>query len=185
MNRNLGLKALFHLLLGAAVLSLMLEAAAQTSTPLKAPNVVEITPRLVTSGQPSAEALAGLKGQGFEAVIYLAPPTVMDAVRDEHLIVARQGLTFVNIPVQFDNPTEADFEAFASVLQRLADRKVLVHCQINLRASSMVFLYRTIVFKEDPRHAYESVSKVWSPTGPWRKLIEDQLRKHKIAFELL
>lgn len=52
---------------------------------LAAPNVVEISPRLVTSGQPSAEALAGLKAQGFEAVIYLAPPTVTDAVRDEQL----------------------------------------------------------------------------------------------------
>jgi len=41
------------------------------------------------------------------------------------------------------------------------------------------------VLKEDPRQAYESLSKVWSPTGSWRRLIEDQLRKHKIAFELL
>jgi len=33
--------------------------------------------------------------------------------------------------------------------------------------------------------AYESVTKVWVPTGPWRSLIEDQPRKHKIAFEPL
>lgn len=151
---------------------------------LIAPNVVEISPRLVTSGQPSAEALAGLKASGFDAVIYLAPPTVSDAVRDEQNIVARQGLTFINIPIKFENPTEADVEMFASVLTGLGTRKVLVHCQINLRASSMVFLYRVINLKEDPRVAYESVAGVWSPDGPWRRLIEDQLRKHKVAFEL-
>ena len=155
----------FALVLGAT-------SAALAQTPrLVAPNVVEVTPRLVTSGQPSAEALGSLKVQGYEAVIYLAPPTVADAVRDEQLIVTRQGLTFINIPIRFDNPTEADFETFASVLKGLGNRKVLVHCQINLRASSMVFLYRAIVLKEDPRVAYEAVSGVWSPDGPWRRLI--------------
>lgn len=152
---------------------------------LVAPNVVEISPRLVTSGQPSAEALAGLKAQGFDAVIYLAPPTVADAVRDEQLIVTRQGLAFINIPIRFDNPAEADFETFAAVLGGLGTRKVLVHCQINLRASSMVFLYRTIVLKDDPRAAYATLAGVWSPEGPWRRLIESQLQKHGIAFEIL
>ena len=150
---------------------------------LIAPNVVEISPRLVTSGQPSAEALAGLKALAFDAVIYLASPTVPDAVRDEQIIVTRQGLTFVNIPIKFENPTEADFEMFASVLAGLGTRKVLVHCQINLRASVMVFLYRVINLKEEPRVAYESVAGVWSPDGRCRRLIEDQLRKHKVAFE--
>jgi len=147
--------------------------------------VVEISPRLVTSGQPSANALGKLKEQGFGAVIYLAPPTVQDAVRDEHLIVVRQGLIFINIPIPFNAPTEADFDAFAAAMRGLADRKVLVHCQINLRASSMVFLYRAIVLKDDPRRAYDAVEKVWVPEGPWRLLIEQQLKKHHIDFELL
>lgn len=48
----------------------------------------------------------------------------------------------------------------------------------------MVFLYRAIVLKEDPPIAYEAVEKVWSPADAWRRLIEERLRKHKIAFEL-
>jgi len=152
---------------------------------LVAPNVVVVSPHLVTSGQPSANALTDLKALGFEAVIYLAPPTVSDVVRDEQLIVTRQGLTFINIPIKFDNPTESDFDTFSSILQGLGNRKTLVHCQVNLRASSMVFLYRSIVLKEDPRLAYEAVSGVWVPDGPWRRLIESQLRKHKVQFELL
>jgi len=155
------------------------------TTRLVAPNVVVASTQLVTSGQPSANALADLKTLGFEAVIYLAPPTVSDAVHDEQLIVTQQGLTFINIPIKFDNPSEADFEIFSSILQGLGNRKTLIHCQVNLRASSMVFLYRVIVLKEDPRLAYEAVSGVWVPDGPWRRLIESQLRKHKVQFELL
>ena len=181
VSRTLGASrctALALLLIGA------LAANGQAPT-LVAPNVVEISPQLVTSGQPSADELSKLKSLGFEAVIYLAPPTVQDAVRDEQLIVTRQGLTFINIPIAFDNPTEADFETFAAIVGGLRGRKVLVHCQVNFRASSMVFLYRTIVGKEQPRPAYEAVSSVWMPEGPWRRLIESQLRKHKVAFELL
>lgn len=177
--RQLGRAIAFALLVTAA------PGALGQVARLVAPNVVEISPQLVTSGQPAPEALSRLKALGFEAVIYLAPPTVHDAVRDEQLIVTRQGLTFINIPVPFDNPTEADFETFAAVLRSLAGRKVLVHCQVNLRASSMVFLYRTIVLKVAPRPAYEAVSRVWAPDGPWRRLIESQLRKHDVAFELL
>jgi protein tyrosine phosphatase (PTP) superfamily phosphohydrolase (DUF442 family) len=159
-------------------------AEAQTSG-FKAPNLVVISPTLVTSGQPSAASLETLKAQGFEAVIYLAPPTISGAVRDEQLIVTRQGLAYINIPISFDNPTDADFEQFAAALKGLGQRKTLVHCEVNLRASTMVFLYRAIVLKEDPRVAYEAVAGVWVPHGAWRRLIEDELKKHKIAFELL
>ncbi len=70
--------------LGVVALSIVASGVACGQAPrLIAPNVVEISPRLVTSGQPSAEALAGLKAMAFDAVIYLAPPTVSDAVRDE------------------------------------------------------------------------------------------------------
>jgi len=62
---------------------------------------------------------------------------------------------------------------------------VLVHCQINLRASSMVFLYRAIVLKDDPRLAYEAVHKVWVPDDVWKRFIERQLARHKIDFQPL
>ena len=167
----------------ALLVTLATSAALAQPQSTGAPNRVDITPRLVTSGQPSAEALAGLAAQGFEAVIYLAPPTVADAVRDEALIVGRQGLLFVSIPIKFDSPTEKDFEVFTSVLSALAARKVLVHCQINLRASSMVFLHRVISLKEEPRVAYDAVAKVWSPDGPWKTLIQTLLRKNGVSFE--
>jgi protein tyrosine phosphatase (PTP) superfamily phosphohydrolase (DUF442 family) len=148
-----------------------------------APNIVEITPRLVTSGQPSEKGLSTLGALGFEAVVYLAPPTVSDAVRDEAQIVGRQGLVYVDIPIRFDHPTEQDYETFAGVLDALGTRKVLVHCQVNLRASSLVFLYRVIVRKEEPDRAYDSVAAVWSPDGPWKRLIVDLLRKHGVKFD--
>ncbi|MES2150866.1 MAG: protein tyrosine phosphatase family protein [Pseudomonadota bacterium] len=151
--------------------------------PLQAPNVVVISPKLVTAGQPTAAALAGLGAQGFKAVIYLAPLTVADAVPAEAGIVRGQGIEFIHIPIEFGDPTEADYLTFAAAMNRLRDQKVLVHCQVDMRASSMTFLYRVLVNKENPELAYEAVSRVWSPRGVWKTLITTQLRKANIPFE--
>ncbi|HEV8691034.1 MAG TPA: protein tyrosine phosphatase family protein [Ideonella sp.] len=167
-----------------ACASLLAGTRAMAATPaLDAPNVVVISPLLVTSGQPTAASLGTLKAQGFEADIYLAPPTVPDAVRDEQAIVERQGLSYLNIPIPFGEPAESHYEAFAAAMAQLAGRKVLVHCQVNMRASSLVFLHRVIAGHEQPDKAYESVAKVWSPRGPWKALIQKLLRGHGIGFE--
>jgi protein tyrosine phosphatase (PTP) superfamily phosphohydrolase (DUF442 family) len=168
---------------GTAAVSQGLPPGNPSGAPLDAPNVVVIGPELVTSGQPTATALAGLGKLGFAADIYLAPITVSGAVRDEPDIVQRQGLAYVNIPIRFNEPTEADFDAFAAAMSKFQGRKVLVHCQVNMRASSMVFLYRALVLKVPPEQAYESVAAVWSPEGPWKALMVDELRKHGLAFE--
>ncbi len=149
---------------------------------IDAPNVVVISANVITSGQPTAGALEKLASQGFGAVIYLAPPSVPDAVPGEAEIVTKQGMVFINIPIAFSHPTDADFQAFSAAMSSLKDRKVLVHCQVNLRASSMTFLYRAIVAHESAEQAYESVAKVWSPDGPWMLFITSQLQKAGLAF---
>ena len=154
------------------------------SGPKPPPNLVVINDRLVTSGQPSAEWLRTLKAQGFEAVVYLAPPTVHDAVADEHAIVGAQGLVFVSIPVNFEQPHAADHSLVSAALQALGSRKVLVHCQVNLRASSLVFLHRVIALREDPERAYAQLSRVWKPNATWKRYLEDELRRHGVAFDV-
>ena len=68
-------------------------------------------------------------------------------------------------------------------MDALATQKVLVHYQINLRASSMVFLCRAISRKQNPNTAYESVTKVWVPEGAWKPFIQMPLKKHQINVE--
>ena len=148
------------------------------------PNVVAINERLITSGQPSAAWLETLGQRGIEGVIYLAPLTVSDAIPDEPTILARQGIEFVHIPITFNNPGSADFDRFIAAMTALQGKKILVHCQVNMRASSMVFLYRTIVLKEDPQAAFDAVGKVWVPNGVWLRFITAQLQEHGVVFDV-
>jgi protein tyrosine phosphatase (PTP) superfamily phosphohydrolase (DUF442 family) len=171
-----------HLVLTLALLPVMAPARAQA---LDAPNVVHITRRLVTSGQPPAETLGRLASLGFQAVVYLAPNTVSNAVKREPDLLRQQHIEFVHIPIPFGSPNASHVDAVFSALRRLSDKQVLVHCEVNMRASTLVFLYRAIVLKEDPVHAYAAVTAIWSPRGPWRTLIQEQLRTAGVKFEPL
>jgi protein tyrosine phosphatase (PTP) superfamily phosphohydrolase (DUF442 family) len=170
-------------LAGAWLAPALAGQAVPAASSLAAPNVVVIGPDLVTAGQPTAQALATLSMQGFEAVVYLAPASVPDAVKDEPALLSRQGIEFIHIPIPFHAPSVSHLEAVSAALQRLQGRRVLVHCQVNMRASTMVFLHRVIQDRHSPADAWDAVTRVWSPHGPWKRLVLDQLRQHGVAFD--
>ncbi len=165
------------------IVTAMLAAAWGAASALTAPNVVPIADKLATSGQPPASSLAVLSAEGFQAVIYLAPNTVQDAVPEEQDLLRQQGVEFVHIPIPFDAPSEAHLQAAFAALDRLSGKKTLVHCQVNFRASTVTFLYRVLRLHQDPALAWEAVTRVWVPQGPWRKLVTDQLTRHRIKFD--
>ncbi len=174
-------------LLGAAAAALLPPAArshAQAAPALQAPNVVEIDAGLVTSGQPTRESLRQLRGLGFDAVLYLAPSSVPDAIADEPDIVRAQGLPFVQVPIPFDAPSEAHLDAVDAALRAHAARRLLVHCQINLRASTCVFLHRVLQRGVAPELAYAAVQRVWTPRGPWKTLAQRRLAAAGVRFEI-
>lgn len=147
------------------------------------PNRVDATPQWTTGGQPGRGWLRRLKAQGFEAVVHLVPFDVEGMLPDEPEIVRSQGLDFEHLPIPFSAPQDAHVAAFAAILARLAGRRVLVHCEVNLRASTMVFLQRAIVRRDDPATAWDAVTRVWTPRGAWRSLVQRQLGAAGIAFD--
>jgi uncharacterized protein (TIGR01244 family) len=147
-------------------------------------NYVAATERLHTAGQPDAATLATLGEQGFELVVNLAPPTNQGAVADEGKLVAENGPTYVNIPVSWQQPTHEDFALFSAVMNGARDRKVLVHCQLNMRASAFTFLYRVIHEGVPPEEAMNALRAVWIPRDQWATFTADMLARNNIAFEL-
>jgi protein tyrosine phosphatase (PTP) superfamily phosphohydrolase (DUF442 family) len=148
-----------------------------------APNVVAVSPTLVTAGQPDRASLLRLKSEGYAAVISLAPGNTSDAVADEAEILKAQGIEYIHVPIPWQTPEASHLEATAAALRRYQGRKVLVHCQMNMRASAVTFLYRAIYTKENPAAAWADVKKVWTPKDQWAKYVDDQLRAHGVAFK--
>lgn len=179
----------FRALLALFAGSSSLLMAAEPSGPppavagIVAPNVRVISPLLVTAGQPDRASLQRLKAEGYAAVISLAPGNTADAVPDQAQILAAQGVEFVHIPIPWQAPEAKHLEAMAAAMQRFKGRKVLVHCQMNMRASAVTFLYRTIYEKEDPAREWGDVTPIWTPANQWAEFVGGQLRAHGIIFD--
>lgn len=146
-------------------------------------NFVATSDRLHTSGQPSRAQLLGLKDKGYGLVINLAPPTTIGSIEDEGRLVGSTGISYLNIPTDWHNPSHEDFELFSNVLRQSGSRQVLIHCQINRRASVFTFLYQVIHEGEDADQAYAKVTGLWVPDREWREFARMVLRRNGIAFE--
>jgi protein tyrosine phosphatase (PTP) superfamily phosphohydrolase (DUF442 family) len=109
-------------------------------------------------------------------VINLLPDSYEHAVPDEARIVREQGLDYVYIPVDFDAPTHADFEAFVDAMDARTDQQVHVHCAANFRVSAFYSLYalRNGSCTED--EADELVQSIWNPADfpAWHAFIASE-----------
>ena len=149
----------------------------------KIDNYRQYSPYLSSSGQPDAKQLKALSEAGFRRVIYIAFTDNMTAIEAEDRVVKSLGMDYVNIPVDFDRPTLEDFEDFAAVLNRDKNIRTLLHCQINLRASTFSFLYRVIYGGVPMADAKSDLDEIWQPDTVWYQFVVDVLNQHGISHE--
>jgi uncharacterized protein (TIGR01244 family) len=128
--------------------------------------------RITTSGQPTEEQLAEICALGVRHVVNLALHTHEKALPDEAASVSRLGMTYVHIPVDFQNPTEQDFQQFCTVMEQFKDVPVHVHCIANYRVSAFFYRYHRDVLGMDEAKAHAEMEAVWHPEGVWAGFVE-------------
>lgn len=162
----------------AVLMSSLLGPAAQaqqgTAPPLETiRNFQVVSDQLASAGQIGYDQIPLIREEGYEVVINLA---IADEERNgrEGFLVAQEGLTYIHIPVEWNQPRLSDLEMFFDVMQANDDRKVFVHCFANMRASAFVYLYRTLVEGDAEAAALATMHEVWDPgeLQQWADLIE-------------
>jgi len=134
-------------------------------------NFLEYSASFASSGQPTEQQLKLLESKGFERIIYIAFSNSGKAFANEDVVIKELGMEYVHIPVIWEKPSAADFYAFADVMQRYPDKKSLLHCQVNYRASAFSFLYRVLYQAVPVDVAKADMNTVWVPNETWRALI--------------
>lgn len=144
-------------------------------------NYVENTRGLASSGMPTEHQFSEIARAGYDVVVNLVPPGSVGTHPDEQGLVERNGMRYIGIPVDYAAPRAEDFEQFVRAVRASGGKRVLVHCQLGLRASTFAYLYRVVELGEDPDAAFEDVLRVWSPASHWRAFIRDTLRERNKA----
>ena len=77
--------------------------------------------RITTSGQPTESQLKDLYALGIRHIVNLGLHSHEKALPDEAASVSRLGMTYIHIPVDFQNPTDQDFDQFCAVMEKLME----------------------------------------------------------------
>jgi protein tyrosine phosphatase (PTP) superfamily phosphohydrolase (DUF442 family) len=127
--------------------------------------------RITTSGQPTESQLAEIQALGVRHVINLGLHSHEKALPDEAASVSRLGMAYIHIPVDFQNPTDRDFDQFCSVMKELEEAPLHVHCIANYRVSAFFYRYRRDVLGMDETAARAAMEEVWKPEGVWAAFV--------------
>jgi len=135
-------------------------------------NFIKISDTIATSGQPTLEQFSAIKKAGYQVIVNLALPESPNALKDEKQIVESQGMQYVHIPVDWENPTIENVKEFFSVMEANTDKKIFVHCAANMRVSAFMYLYRHLHQGISDEDAKKDLQKIWIPNETWQKFIK-------------
>lgn len=142
-------------------------------------NFLALSDKLFTGGMPTAEQLQDAAHKGVEVVVNLAPHEVPNALPGETELVNSMGMQYMNIPVNWSTPTRDGLDRFMDLMDANRDRKILVHCQANFRATAFVAMYRVLRqgWKQD--EAMADMHQIWDAEDYpiWKMFIEDSLKR--------
>lgn len=134
-------------------------------------NYYELADGLVSSGQPTPEELTAIRDAGYNVLINLVPLDADMALPNEREIVSALGMQYIHIPIIWDAPQLADAEQFFQAMEIHRAQKIFVHCEVNYRASAMLYLYRRKFLGVDETQARHDLQWIWEPNATWKKFM--------------
>ena len=149
-------------------------------------NFRKINDSIATAGQPTENQLRELKEEGYECVLNLAPYDPRYSLTDEQELVEFLNMKYVHQPVDFAAPLIMDYRRFERNLQRVNNKKTLVHCAANYRVSVFFGHYASKYLGWSQKQCDEYVADIWNVEEfpVWVKFIE-QLRTERPIEEVV
>jgi protein tyrosine phosphatase (PTP) superfamily phosphohydrolase (DUF442 family) len=139
-------------------------------------NHIKVNDWLSTGGQPTAQQIQDAAAEGFTTVINLATTNPRYSLPDEEGLVHSLGMAYYHIPVDWENPTDADFDAFEQLMRQLPRAKILLHCAANFRVSAFYSLYAMKNLGWTAQQAVQFREPIWqgSDYPTWEAFIRTQ-----------
>ena len=133
----------------------------------------KVSDTLSCAGQPTEDQFRELVAGQFEVIVNLGLLDTKYALPDEEDLVDSMGMDYYHIPVVFEDPQLSELAAFISCMTQNEDKKILVHCAANYRASAFVGLYLFAKAKLWEEEVQDFVEDVWKPNTIWQRFLEE------------
>ena len=142
-------------------------------------NFLRLSENLMSSGMPTAEQMKSVAEAGVKVVINLAPFDPEKDLANEGALVDSLGMKYINIPVDWEAPTQQNLETFMNAMDEDGNKKVFVHCRANYRATGFITLYRILRLGWRKEEAFKDLRRIWNPDEYpiWKKFIEGNLQQ--------
>src|SRR5262245_12577650 len=147
------------------ILALLATQAAPAQSVPDIRNFLQVTPEFCTGGQPRIEHLAKLKADGVKAVLNLRQPSEHRADEEKQAAEAA-GLKYFNIPVNYQNPADADVDQFLKITDDPANRPMFIHCTAAIRVGAFWMIRRVLRDGMSADAALEEAKKVGFNQAP-------------------
>ncbi len=125
-------------------------------------NWVRLDARITTSGRLQEADPARLAAIGVRHVVNLALDEHPEALPDAATRMVQAGLRYTHIPIPFDRPTQAHYDAFVAAIED-SDEPVHVHCIMNQRVSAFFYRYNRDGQSMAEPEARALMERVWNP----------------------
>jgi len=122
----------------------MIEKTAAMSELTGIPHFVKLTDQVWTGGQPWLEHYPKLKDASIKVIINLRPHAEYQGEREEAK-VKELGMSYFNIPVDFQSPDELDVDDFLKLTdEQLKNGPVFIHCAAGTRVGAFWMIRRVV-----------------------------------------
>jgi protein tyrosine phosphatase (PTP) superfamily phosphohydrolase (DUF442 family) len=133
-----------------------------------------VSEQLASSGNLELKEYQHIKNYGFKHVINLIPG--MQLKEKKH--VQSLGMSYQQIPVIWEQPTQENFAKFVALMNSYGSDSVFVHCELNWRASTFVYLYRVTQLGHAKEAAKKDLLAIWTPSEHWQSFIDNTITSY-------
>lgn len=139
-----------------------------------------VSDRVATGGQPTIAQIGDLKKEGFHTILCLREPSEYDAAAEEAAVKAK-GLSYLNIPVNKENPRPEQADAFLAALSNSKIYPLFIHCATANRVAAFWMIRRVVVDKWDLEDAEREAKLVGLKSETMKTFALNYIRSHAAA----
>jgi len=122
--------------------------------------------------------LEWLADAGYQTVVNLGLDNADYSLVDEDSWVKQLGMAYIAIPVDFKKPQSREFLRFLNSMNLQQEKKILVHCENNQRASVFSVLYLVMSAQVPQIDGWNMIHEFWEPNLIWESFFYQELNNY-------